>query len=110
MSKIQASAKIKIPNGKLEEYKQHLTEYIRQIKEKDTGTLQFDCFINDDKTECEIREAYESSEAALAHQRILFKKFAPYSVTIYGNPSPELLENAKAGGFDLEVFSFIQGL
>ena len=63
MSKIQASAKIKIPNGKLEEYKQHLTEYIRQIKEKDTGTLQFDCFINDDKTECEIREAYESSEA-----------------------------------------------
>jgi hypothetical protein len=101
----------------LEEYKLQIAEYLRQIKEKDTGTLQFDCFINDDKTECEIREAYESSEAALAHQdhlrelqRILFKKFAPHSVTIYGNPSPELLENAKAGGFDLEVFSFIQGL
>jgi quinol monooxygenase YgiN len=81
MSKIQASAKIKIPNGKLEEYKELIAEYISQIKEKDTGTLQFDCFINDDKTECEIREAYESSEAALAHQDhlrelqgIIFKK------------------------------------
>jgi quinol monooxygenase YgiN len=68
MSKIQASARIKIPNGKLEEYEQLIAEYIRQIKDKDTETLQFDWFINNDKTECEIREAYESSEAALAHQ------------------------------------------
>jgi quinol monooxygenase YgiN len=117
MSKIQASAKIKIPNGKLEEYKQQIAVYISQIKEKDTGTLQFDWFINDDETECEIRETYESSEAALAHQDHLrelqgkiFKKFAPYLVIIYGNPSAELLENAKAGGLNVEVFSFMQGL
>jgi quinol monooxygenase YgiN len=46
MSKIQASAKMKIPSGTLEEYKQQVAEYIRQIKEKDIGTLQFDWFIN----------------------------------------------------------------
>ena len=34
MSKIQTSAKMKIPSGMLEEYKQQLSEYIRQIKEK----------------------------------------------------------------------------
>ena len=45
MSKIQTSAKMKIPSGMLEEYKQQVAEYIRQIKEKDTGTLQFDWFI-----------------------------------------------------------------
>jgi quinol monooxygenase YgiN len=117
MSKIQASARIKIPNGKLEEYEQLIAEYIRQIKDKDTETLQFDWFINNNKTECEIREAYESSEAALAHQDhlrelqgIIFKKFAPYSVTIYGNPSPELLENAKSSGLNITIFSFLQGL
>jgi quinol monooxygenase YgiN len=117
MSKIQASARIKIPNGKLEEYKQQITEYISQIKEKDTGTLQFDWFINDDKTECEIREVYENSEAALAHQYHLrelqgkiFKKFAPYSVTLYGNPSAELLENAKASGIDVKIYSYLEGL
>ena len=118
MSKIQASAKMKIPSGMLEEYKQQVAEYIRQIKEKDTGTLQFDWFINNDKTECEIRETYASSESALAHQEhlrelqeIIFKKFGtPYSVVIYGNPSPELLENAKAGGMDVKTFSLLQGL
>jgi quinol monooxygenase YgiN len=118
MSKIQTSAKMKIPSGMLEEYKQQVAEYIRQIKEKDTGTLQFDWFISGDKTECEIRETYASSESALAHQDhlheiqgIFFKKFAlPYSLIIYGDPSPELLENAKAGGMDVKVFSLLQGL
>ena len=118
MSKIQTSAKMKIPSGMLEEYKQQVTEYIRQIKEKDTGTLQFDWFINGDKTECEIRETYVSSESALAHQDHLrelqgriFKKFGmPFSVVIYGDPSPELLENAKAGGMDVKIFTLLQGL
>jgi quinol monooxygenase YgiN len=118
MSKIQASAKMKIPLGMLEEYKRQVAQYIKQIREKDTGTLQFDWFINADKTECEIRETYASSEAALAHQDhlhelqgIIFKKFGiPYSVTIYGDPSQELLENAKAGGMDAKIFSLLQGL
>ena len=118
MSKIQTSAKMKIPSGMLEEYKQQVSEYIRQIKEKDTGTLQFDWFINGDKTECEIRETYVSSESALAHQDhlrelqgMIFKKFGmPFSVVIYGDPSPELLENAKAGGMDVKIFTLLQGL
>ena len=42
MGKIQARAKVKIPAGVLEEYKRHVAEYIKQIKEKDNGTLQFD--------------------------------------------------------------------
>ena len=118
MSKIQTSAKMKIPSGKLEEYKQQVAEYISQIKEKDTGTLQFDWFISGDKTDCEIRETYASSESALAHQDhlhelqgIFFKKFGlPYSLIIYGDPSPELLKIAKAGGMDVKVFSLLQGL
>ena len=118
MSKIQTSAKMKIPSGMLEEYKQQVAEYIRQIKEKDTGTLQFDWFISGDKTECEIRETYASSESALAHQDhlhelqgIFFKKFGlPYSLVIYGDPSPDLLENARAGGMDVKIFSLLQRL
>jgi len=118
MSKIHTSAKMKIPSGMLEEYKQQVSEYIRQIKEKDTGTLQFDWFIRIDKTECEIRETYASSESALAHQDhlhelqgIFFKKFGLlYSLVIYGDPSPELLENAKASGMNAKVFTLLQGL
>jgi quinol monooxygenase YgiN len=69
MSKIQTSAKMKIPSGMFEEYKQQAA-YIRQIKEKDTGTLQFDWFISEDKTGCGIRETCASSESALAHQEL----------------------------------------
>jgi hypothetical protein len=44
-------------------------------------------------------------------QEIIFKKFdIPYSVVIYGDPSPELLENAKAGGMDVKIFTLLQGL
>jgi hypothetical protein len=80
--------------------------------------LQYDWFISSDKTNCEIRETYESSEALLAHVsnlrealQILFEKFASdHSVVIYGEPSVELLENAKARGIDITIFSFLQGL
>jgi quinol monooxygenase YgiN len=116
MSKIQSSARIKIPNGKLEEFKEAVIEYIKQVKEKDTGTLQSDWFLSSDMTECEIREIWESSEAVLKHQSNLrdfsvrfFEKFStPYSVTIYGDPSTQILENAKAGG--IEVYSLLASL
>jgi quinol monooxygenase YgiN len=118
MSKIQVSAKMKIPEGMLEEFKVQVTECIRQVKEKDHGTLQYDWFLCCDNSECEIREAYESSDAALLHQsnlseqlRILFEKFGSvHSVVIYGDPSAELLENVKSSGIETVIFSFLKGL
>lgn len=79
-------------------------ECISEVKRKDTGTLQYDRFISSDNTECEIREAYENSDALLAHienlrepLRMLFEKFATdHSVVIYGDPSAQLLENEKS--------------
>ena len=68
MSKIQVSAKMKIPEGMLEEFKVQVTECIKQVMVKDHGTLQYDWFLSCDNSECEIREACESSDAALLHQ------------------------------------------
>jgi quinol monooxygenase YgiN len=45
MSKLQASAKMKVPQDKLEEFKKEAKEYIKQVKDKDTGTLQCDWFL-----------------------------------------------------------------
>ena len=118
MSKIQVSAKIRIPKGMLEEFKKHANECLEQVKEKDSETLQYDWFLSSDRTECEIREMYQSSEAVLRHQsnlreplRALFKKFgSPSSLVIYGDPSPELLQYAKASGIEMKIFTFLQGL
>jgi|SRR6266540_7297375 quinol monooxygenase YgiN len=118
MSKIHTSAKLKIPYGMVDEFKEAARDYIKQVKQKDRGTLQSDWFLSSDKTECEIRETFESPDAALAHQLNLrepaaeiFEKFGtPYLVTIYGEPSREVLEIAKAGGIDIKVFSLLVGL
>jgi quinol monooxygenase YgiN len=118
MNKLQISARMKIRKGKLEGFKQQAAEIIRQTKEKDTGTLQYDWFLSND--ECEIREVYESSEALAEHKhnlsealRRLFEEFAyDHNVVIYGDPSPQLLEGARTMMPDVEikVYTFLQGL
>lgn len=118
MSRIQVSANFKIPEGMLEEFKVKAAECMKQVKEKDIETLQYDWFLSSNKTECDIREMYKSSEAVLTHQsnireplHALFKKFgSSSSVAIYGDPSPELLEYTKASGIDIKRFTFLQGL
>jgi quinol monooxygenase YgiN len=117
--KLQLSALMKIRESKLEGFKRQAAICISQVKEKDPGTLQYDWFLNSDKTECEIREAYESSDALLAHVAnlreplgILFEQYATdHSVVIYGDPSPELMQNAaKMRGVGVKTYSFLQGL
>src|SRR5215469_18725412 len=116
--KLQLSARMKIREGKLDGFKRQATVRISQVKEKDPGTLQYDWFLNNDKTECEIREAYESPEALLAHLanlreslEILFEQYATdHCVVIYGDASPELIQTAKKRGVEVMIYSFLQGL
>jgi len=113
ISKLQISAILKIPKGKLEEFKQAAAEEIRGISERDTGTLKFDIFISSDQTEGEIRIEFKNSKAVLEHianhGEESVSSFIDH-VNIYGDPSPELLETAKGKGFDIRVYSFSQGL
>ena len=118
MVNLQVSAKMKIRDGMLEDFKQHISQCVQRVKEKDPGTLQYDWFISTGKSECEIRETFKSSEAFLAHLSnlsdllsILYERFASdHTVEIYGEPSPELLEMIKARGVDTNFFTFLQGL
>ena len=109
---------MKISEGKLDEFKRQAAMCILQVKEKNPGTLQYDWFLNSDETKCEIREAYESFEAILAHMSnlrerlgILFEQYATdHSVILYGDPSPELIQTAKTRGVEVRTYSFLQGL
>jgi len=119
MNKLEVSARMTVRQGKLEGFKQQAAEIIRQTKEKDTKTLQYDWFLNSDQTECEVREAYEGSEGLIEHRmhihealNKLFNEFADgHAVTIYGNPSPKLLELAHAEkGVSIKWYPFLNGL
>ena len=117
INKLQISAIIKIPKGKLELFKQLATESIRLASEGDTGILKYDWFISSDQTECEIREEFKNSEALIEHAinlrealENLLSDFPQNHMKLYGDPSPELLKMIKEYNVDTKVYSFFQGL
>ena len=48
-NKLEISAIMKIPKGKLEEFKELAAEIIRLSKERDTGTLKYNIYISNRK-------------------------------------------------------------
>lgn len=89
MSKIQASARIKIPDGKLEEFKHAAMDYINEVKKKDKGTFQSDWFISSDNSECETRETWESTKS-LSHA---VSALYPNSIALFMHLEDSLLFN-----------------
>jgi quinol monooxygenase YgiN len=119
MSRLEVSARMTVRKGRLEGFKQQASECIRQTREKDTKTLRYDWFLSSDETECEIREAYESPEGLVEHRTHigealdkLFSEFADdHAVTVYGEPSPELVEMAeRMPQGTVKWYSYLQGL
>lgn len=114
MSKLQITARFKIHDGRLNEFKRLAEQCISIVKEKDQRTLQFDWFLDQHGTECVLREAYPDSDALLSHLGNIGELFGElrtlgdFSAEVYGKPS-EALMNAT-NGLDLRIYSFYQGL
>ena len=117
MNKLQISTSMNIQPGKLDEFKQRAAKMLSATAERDTGTLQYDWFLNSDQTICVIREAYESSEALLAHMAHLDEALGKrplrllaydHKPEVFGDPSPKLLTVTQ--GLSVKWYSFLQGL
>jgi quinol monooxygenase YgiN len=65
MNELQVTARIRIHDGKLDDFKNAAERCVTSVREKDTGTLQYDWFFNDDETECVVRERYRDSDAVI---------------------------------------------
>ncbi len=118
MNTLEVSARMTVRPGKLEGFKQQAAEIIRLAHEKDTKTLRYEWYLNSDQTECEVREEYESSEGLIEHRQhiaeAVTRMFAEYAdnhaVTIYGEPSPQLLEVVKhVPNLSIRWYSFLEG-
>lgn len=119
MNTLEVSARMTVRKGKLEGFKKQAAEIIKQTKEKDSKTLRYDWFLNSDQSQCEVREVYESSEGLIEHRmhvgeaiNQLFKEFADnHAVTVYGEPSPQLVAMASAHkDVSIRWYSFLRGL
>ena len=106
MSELLGIARFKFHEGKLEEFKRLSAEAMEIVRTKDSGTLQYDTFFNDDQSECIIIERYRDSEAAIEHAANLADVSAAVLATVsvvhgelLGEPSEELRANLA----DMEV-------
>src|SRR5579864_1884661 len=65
MSELQCVARLKIHAGKLDEFKRLAAKCTELVRTKDTGTLQYELYLNGDNTECLVFERYRDSQALL---------------------------------------------
>ena len=114
----EVKAQLKIRDGELDGFERQAAVVMSFARELDTKTLRYDWFISEDRTECEVREAYEDADALLSHQQAvaeakmtLFREFvAGHTMTFYGDVSPALAGALKGMGTTFTAFSFMQGL
>jgi quinol monooxygenase YgiN len=67
MSELVGIARFKIHEAKLEEFKRLSVEAMEIVKTKDTGTLRYDTYFDDDESECVILEMFRDSQALIDH-------------------------------------------
>jgi quinol monooxygenase YgiN len=114
MNKIQLTARAVIHEGKLDEFKALAAECMRTVREKDSGTVQYDWFFNEAQTECVVLEAYRDSQAVLEHNANIgatlgaILAISDCTFEVYGSPSPKLLE--AAAGLSVKVYSPFQSM
>ena len=95
-SELQGINRFKFHQGKLEEFKRLSDRAMEIARAKDSGTLQYEIYFNDDQSECIVLERYRDSEALLEHGANLGELsqaiLATGSVTgaCLGEPSAEL--------------------
>jgi quinol monooxygenase YgiN len=71
VSEFLGIARFKFHEDKLEEYKRLSAQAVESMRTKDSGTLKYEIYLNDDQSECMVVERYKASEALIEHTRTL---------------------------------------
>jgi quinol monooxygenase YgiN len=114
MSELQGIARFKIHEGKVEEFKRLSAQCMEIVRTKDTGTLQYDIYFNDDQSECIVHERYMDSEALIEHTAhlgdLMEAIIATSSVSgeLLGEPSAEL--RARMADSEVRLFTPFQSM
>ena len=99
VSELFGIARFKFHEGKLEEFKRLSAQCMEIARTKDTGTLQYDIYFNDDQSEAIVLERYRDSEALIEHTAHLGDLMKAILATgsvageLLGEPSAELRAN-----------------
>jgi quinol monooxygenase YgiN len=103
VSELQGIARCKFHEGGLEEFKRLAAQAMEIVRNKDTGTLQFEISLNDDQSECIVLERYRDSQALIEHAEHFgdlseaIIRTGSFAGELIGEPSAEL-KTMLAGG------------
>jgi quinol monooxygenase YgiN len=110
----QGIVRFKFHEGKLEEFKRLSARCMEIVRTKDTGTLQYDTYFNDDQSESIVLERFRDSEALIEHAANLSDLMEAILATgsvsgeLLGEPSAEL--RAKLAGSPVRLFTPYQSM
>lgn len=113
-NEIHGTGRLVIREGKLEVFKRLAARCVEIVRTQDTGTLEYDLFLNADGTECFVHERYRDSAAGLDHMANIGPMMKPLSEVctitgeICGTPSPELRKSLEAAG--VRIYTPFQSL
>ena len=103
-TELQAIVRFRFQNGDVEEFKRLSAQCMEIVRAKDTGTLQYDTYFNDDETECIVIERFRDSDALIEHGENLAHLMDAIIATgsvfgeLLGEPSAELRGRFADGG------------
>jgi quinol monooxygenase YgiN len=103
VSALQGIARCEFHGGQVEEFKRLAAQAMEIVRNKDTGTLQFEISFNDDQSECIVLERYRDSQALIEHAEHFgdlseaIIRTGSFAGELIGEPSAEL-KTMLAGG------------
>jgi quinol monooxygenase YgiN len=103
VGELHGIARFRFHEGKVEEFKRLSERAMEIVRAKDTGTLRYDVYLNEDETEAIVCERYTDSQALFDHAEHLGDELMAAVLAtgdvhgeLLGEPSGEL--RAKLGG------------
>lgn len=109
MDEIKGIARVRFHPGKVEEWKRLTEQAMEIVRTKDTGTLQYEIFFNEDESEAIVFERYRDADAALEHfaniSHLMKPIMATASVTgeVLGTPNAKM--KAQLGKGEPKLFT-----
>ena len=103
MDEIKGIARVKFHPGKVEEWKRLSEEAMEIVRTRDSGTLQYEIFFNEDESEAVVFERYRDADAAIEHfsniGHLMEPIMATASVTgeVLGTPNAKMKGAARKG-------------
>ncbi|HJU81003.1 MAG TPA: antibiotic biosynthesis monooxygenase [Acidimicrobiia bacterium] len=110
MSELMGIVRFKFHQDRVEEFKRLSAQCLEIVRARDSGTLQYDTYLNEDQSEAIVIERFRDSEALIEHSANLahltpaILETGLVSGELLGEPSAEL--KAKIGdGEEPQLFT-----